>query len=210
MSVDPLANKYPSWSPYIYVMNNPIIAIDAEGEDVVVVVVITGEVKRVVTKYRMAYQWDQGRTRSEEKQFATYKMYVYDYGEQIYRGGDPEENGISWLTDKYDFEVGRDAWFESKKVKRGRQRYGSNNETPPGFYEITDRTKEPYPTKGKQKGWLGVNDLGKIGGVILSGPHGVRTGISIHPGNPNYAAGCFTLDRNSIKKFKAILLFLKY
>jgi uncharacterized protein RhaS with RHS repeats len=34
MNVDPLAEKYPSYSPYSYVMNNPINAIDPDGRRV--------------------------------------------------------------------------------------------------------------------------------------------------------------------------------
>lgn len=40
MSVDPLAEKYPSHSPYCYVMNNPINAIDPDGR---VVIFINGQ-----------------------------------------------------------------------------------------------------------------------------------------------------------------------
>lgn len=32
LSVDPLFHKYPSWSPYAYVMNNPLIYIDPTGK----------------------------------------------------------------------------------------------------------------------------------------------------------------------------------
>lgn len=35
MSVDPLADKYPSISPYAYVANNPINAIDPDGRQIV-------------------------------------------------------------------------------------------------------------------------------------------------------------------------------
>ena len=34
LSVDPLAAKYPSWSPYTFVMNNPILFIDPDGREV--------------------------------------------------------------------------------------------------------------------------------------------------------------------------------
>ncbi|WP_370525539.1 RHS repeat-associated core domain-containing protein [Dysgonomonas sp. 521] len=33
-SVDPLAEKYYSWSPYVYVANNPINAIDPRGDSI--------------------------------------------------------------------------------------------------------------------------------------------------------------------------------
>ncbi|WP_051149666.1 RHS repeat-associated core domain-containing protein [Flavobacterium indicum] len=33
LSVDPLAEKYPSWSPYCYTMNNPINLVDPDGRE---------------------------------------------------------------------------------------------------------------------------------------------------------------------------------
>jgi RHS repeat-associated protein len=35
LSVDPLLTKYPSWNPYNYTMNNPIMLIDPDGNSVV-------------------------------------------------------------------------------------------------------------------------------------------------------------------------------
>jgi len=36
LSVDPLADKYPGWSPYIYTLNNPLLFIDPDGRGVFV------------------------------------------------------------------------------------------------------------------------------------------------------------------------------
>src|SRR5690625_3470092 len=36
LSVDPLAEKYPSISPFAYVANNPISAIDPDGREIVI------------------------------------------------------------------------------------------------------------------------------------------------------------------------------
>ena len=35
LSVDPLAEKYPSISPYVYVANNPMVYVDPDGRDIV-------------------------------------------------------------------------------------------------------------------------------------------------------------------------------
>jgi RHS repeat-associated protein len=37
LSVDPLATKYPDWAPYVYVYNNPLIYIDPDGREGIVI-----------------------------------------------------------------------------------------------------------------------------------------------------------------------------
>ena len=39
LSVDPLSDKYPSWSPYTYCMNNPVKLVDPNGENPVLIIV---------------------------------------------------------------------------------------------------------------------------------------------------------------------------
>ena len=34
LTVDPMTNKYPAWSPYNYVMDNPLKNIDSDGKKV--------------------------------------------------------------------------------------------------------------------------------------------------------------------------------
>ena len=36
LSVDPLAEKYPGWSPYIFCANNPLLYIDPDGQEIIV------------------------------------------------------------------------------------------------------------------------------------------------------------------------------
>ena len=37
-SVDPLASKYPGWSPYVYTLDNPLKYVDPDGKDAVSIV----------------------------------------------------------------------------------------------------------------------------------------------------------------------------
>jgi hypothetical protein len=37
LSFDPMANKYPGWSPYNYASNNPILFIEVNGDTVSII-----------------------------------------------------------------------------------------------------------------------------------------------------------------------------
>jgi RHS repeat-associated protein len=54
MSVDPLADKYPEWSPFNYVANNPLIIIDPNGTDWYCTTSDSGDC--------VSYQWDDKLT----------------------------------------------------------------------------------------------------------------------------------------------------
>jgi len=51
-SVDPLADKYPGWGPYVYCVNNPLVYWDPTGEDVVYFGEDGDEITRIISEER--------------------------------------------------------------------------------------------------------------------------------------------------------------
>jgi RHS repeat-associated protein len=199
LSIDPLGFKYPSLSSYVYAANNPIIIRDPNGLDLYIL--IEGEPSGRVENAKPYTQWNEGEGISGSP-FYTYKMSVVDDNFMIPPFKDP-------FLHYSEYQVGRDAWYQNED--HSGKRYGTNNETRPGDFSVLDRSEEPdiynkekkkyEPTKGKARGWLSINDAGKIYGTI-TGDDGTRYGISIHPGNPNFANGCLTMDQDQYNDFK--------
>ncbi len=80
LSVDPLADKYPGWSPYNYTINNPLINVDPDGKEVKV------------------------KTEDDAKRFINDVNYVYAGAPVSYNKVTEEHSflGIfSWTTEHY-------------------------------------------------------------------------------------------------------------
>lgn len=64
LSIDPLAAKYPQFSPYVYVTNNPIIKMDPDGREGVIVVDKTNHILTVTAIYYVNSKKFEGQSGS--------------------------------------------------------------------------------------------------------------------------------------------------
>jgi RHS repeat-associated protein len=181
LSVDPLTASYPFFSTYQFASNNPIVAIDLDGLEAVVVItaVIGGK-----------YKDKKGR------QFFMYQVNIYEnitYDEYLekYKNntlGPPTSTTL----------VSRDAWSDYEG--RSKKRYGSGNETPPGKYFMTYNA-HGYGSKLHQ---VKISDTKN--GDFIEGPDGRREGVRWHQYTPYDAVGCFTTGKNNKTSIKESLL----
>lgn len=135
-----------------------------ENKDKGTVVVVSGKGSKKISKW------------------VVYETYVYNnislenYKKLKKEGKLPKPNFTTYLS--------RDAHGEAKKYgKHSSDRYGKNNETPPGEYFL-------IPSVPGQMYKIYLSSNGKS--ALINGIHGIREGVAIHQYSPQYAIGCLT------------------
>jgi RHS repeat-associated protein len=210
LSVDPLGFKYPSLSSYTYVANSSLIAYDPDGLDILIVVssTVSGYHRKASWSQRNGNSytepvWDKGQDLDDNSHFS-FRMDVFNTGEhnltQVMVGG------LGQLNHEGTFNVARDAWHVNKTEypHDASEQYGSNNEAPPGFWEIVPSRGDT----GGDRGWFWIGEVGadEDRQNRMVSPSGTeRVSISIHPGNPKFAAGCLTMSREEFDQLANIL-----
>jgi RHS repeat-associated protein len=188
ISVDPLIEKFPWWSPYQFAGNEIPNAIDLDGLEAVVVV--TG-----ITS-------SEGKASSHRGKYYMYQVKIYE-NMTLNQYNSDKANGKLKKPDAYA-SLTRDAWM--KNSKRSKDRYGSSNETPPGTYWLKYK-KKGYGTHGYK---LKVSETEN--GDFINGPDGQRSGIRVHQWSAHGSQGCFTTgsnDASSVDDFINLIPSLK-
>ena len=173
LSIDRYANKFPQYSPYLYSRNSPISTVDANGDSSVVVIYGEGR----------AVKAPNGRTNIMYDVEVYENMTASQYEVHATNGTLPEPS--------YTTEFARDAHdivSKDKTVVHSDQRYGTNNETPPGTYYIFEKGTNGDPKWGAYQIYVGDEN----GSRVINGPDGVRAGVAIHQYDPNDSQGCLT------------------
>ena len=177
---DRFAEKFNDVSPYQYALNNPIRYIDVNGDSSVVVISGT--------------QTQTMQTTNGQQEYLGYQLNVYEnmtleqYNQLKADGNLPDANFSTY--------VGRDAHYMQKKDANGNtvtinhsaDRYGTNNEAPPGEYYLFLSGTNGDGGGGSFQLYIGDAN----GSRTINGPDGQRAGIALHGWDPRFSQGCLT------------------
>ena len=175
-TLDPVLEKYSSWSPYQYCINNPIIIKDVNGEDGVIV--ITGIVLKGGS--------ENSRISSGDGNYHLYAVHMYNDMTQLeYERASRNQSILPDAT----MYIARDAWMSDSKVKgtRSTKRFGKYNEAPLGWHYME---YDPDKVSADKNHYIRITD--ELGKDYILGPDGERTGIHFHEWSPHDALGCPT------------------
>jgi len=193
ISVDPLADKYPGWGPYVYCVNNPLSNWDPTGEYTVVQAledgtysVIGGSVEGDDDDDLSIYVADEDGNRTDETigESLTSHSFVNDEGEFV-KGAiiDPiTTEGQDFLNDLKESnpkltEYMKKAQYGEFNKEGDRNIYNFKDQ---GISDCSPLTKEQYQYRGsrfKDGVFASARDFGNYGAGFVAG----RKGIGIIP-----------------------------
>jgi RHS repeat-associated protein len=130
LSVDPLQVKYPSLSPYLYAINNPIVMIDREGADAKISITYNKDGIGIIKVQTVVHVTAAVKGATEDWRVKTYNSYVGG----VYNSQTVNVEGKVWNIE-YDIKYVYDKSFDATKLKEGENlmevdpktsKYGSN------------------------------------------------------------------------------------
>ncbi len=110
LSIDPMQKKYPSISPFLYALNNPIVMIDRDGEDAIVSITRNkdgGGVIKVQTIVHITGATEDWRV-----------MGYNSHAKKMYPEQTVNVEGKTWNI-QYDIKYVYDKTFDASKMKEG-------------------------------------------------------------------------------------------
>lgn len=163
LSIDPLAAKYPEWSPYVYVKDNPIIHIDPDGKDAVIVVFPDYKVSTKVGKigglghagvllinnktgYTKYYEYGRygDNNRGKVNSFAVSNV-------KIGKDGKPTIESLNKVMGQISDKAGHDGKIEGAYIKSDKFKE-MNNYAQDKMKENSDPKREEYSLTGNNCG----------------------------------------------------------
>ncbi len=163
--VDPMAEKYPAWTPYVYTLNNPIKYVDPDGRDAKVV--IKGNTMTISTTI---YVYGSGATKSNAALMQNNIMNAWS----------KDSNGNTWqykdaFSGKtYDviFDITVEQYDASNQNSEPGLFSGRNNPFNTNNYvEIDNSSNRSFVRGGDEGTWRGKGRNGKTLSQDDSSPH---------------------------------------